>query len=140
MPAIALVTSPFVSGALLIMGVADENVWVMGGAPLIFLSTLFAVQASKREPDSEQWPQICAKWIIILFVFLLATVTAALSFGPLGVTALVFFILLTASIIAYQLSSTHATSAYIISTIGSSMRQNLPLPMALWCLTLAVTF
>ena len=42
-----------------------------------------------------------------------------------------FVILFVGSIIAYGLTSRHATDAYIISTIGSSMRQNLPLPMAL---------
>jgi type IV pilus assembly protein PilC len=131
MPAIALVTSPFVAGALLVMGAADENGVVMAVAPLIFLGTLIAVLASKREPDSEQWPQICAKWIVFIFVFLLASVTAGAVFGPLGVTGLVLFILFMGSIIAYHLTSRHATAAYVISTIGSSMRQNLPLPMAL---------
>lgn len=131
MPAIALVTSPFVAGAILIMGAADENVWVLGAAPLIFIASLLAVLASKHEPDMEQWPQICAKWIIFIFVLLLATVTAAAAFGPLGVTGLMFSILFIGSIIAYSLTSRYATAAFVISTIGSSMRQNLPLPMAL---------
>ena len=131
MPAIALVTSPFMAGALLVVGAADENGVVMAAAPLIFLSTLLAVLASKREPDSELWPQIWARWIVIFFVFLLASVTAGVVFGPLGVTGFVLFILFGASIFAYHLTSRHATAAYIISTIGSSMRQNLPLPMAL---------
>ena len=131
MPAIALVTSPFMAGALLVVGAADENGVVMAAAPLIFLSTLLAVLASKREPDSELWPQIWARWIVIFFVFLLASVTAGVVFGPLGVTGFVLFILFGASIFAYHLTSRHATAAYVISTIGSSMRQNLPLPMAL---------
>ena len=51
--------------------------------------------------------------------------------GPLGVIGIAFFILFIGSIIAYGLTSRHATDAYVISTLGSSMRQNLPLPMDL---------
>ena len=131
MPALALVTSPFVAGTILVMGVADENLWVTGMAPLIFLSTLLSVMASKREPDAERWPQIWARWIVIICIVLLATVAAAVAFGPLGVTGFIIFILFIGSIIAYYLTSRHTTAAFVISTIGSSMRQNLPLPMAL---------
>jgi len=131
MPALALVTSPFVAGTILVMGVADENLCVTGMALLIFLSTLLSVMASKREPDAEQWPQIWARWIIIICIVLLATITAAVAFGPLGVTGFIIFILFIGSIITYYLTSRYTTAAFVISTIGSSMRQNLPLPMAL---------
>jgi type IV pilus assembly protein PilC len=131
MPALALVTSPFVAGTILVMGMADENVWVTGMALLIFLSTLLSVMASKREPDAEQWPQIWARWIVIICIVLLATVAAAVAFGPLGVTGFIIFILFIGSMIAYSVTSRYTTAAFVISTIGSSMRQNLPLPMAL---------
>jgi len=129
-PAIALVTSPFVAGTLLVAGAAEESVIVVI-APAIFVATIIAVLISKREPDSEQWPQICAKWILILFVFLLLSVTLGAAFGPLGVSGIVFFALLIGSIVAYGLTSRLATDTYVISTIGSIMRQNLPLSMAL---------
>jgi type II secretory pathway component PulF len=131
MPGVALVTSPFVAGVLLILGAADDNVWVIGSAVLLFLVALLSILAPKRPPDSEQWPQICAKWILIISVFLLSSICALAVFGPLGVTALVFFFLFLAAVVAYHMTSRHTTAAYIISTIGSSMRQNLPLPMAL---------
>ncbi|MHC4426645.1 MAG: type II secretion system F family protein [Planctomycetota bacterium] len=129
--AIALVTSPFVAGIILFIGVADENTVAAVVAPFIFFATLIAVLMSRREPDSEQWPQICAKWILIIFVFLLLSATLGAVFGPLGVIGIVFFVLFVGSVIAYGLTSRHATAAYVISTIGASMRQNLPLPMAL---------
>jgi type IV pilus assembly protein PilC len=62
---------------------------------------------------------------------LLLFVTVGLTFGPLSFVGFMFFILFVGSIIAYGLTSRHATAAYVVSTIGSSMRQNLPLPMAL---------
>lgn len=131
MPAVALVTSPFVAGVMLVIGIADENVWVMVEAFCIFFITLLAVRTSKREPGSEQWPQICAKWILIISFLLLVMAAAGVVFGPLGATGFILFILFITSIIAYSLTSRLATAAFVISTIGSSMRQNLPLPMAL---------
>jgi hypothetical protein len=110
---------------------ATEEPAVIVIAPAIFVATIIAVLMSKREPDSEQWPQVIAKWILRLFVFLLISITLGMVFGPLGVSGIVFFALLIGSIIAYGLTSRLATDTYIISTIGSSMRQNLPLSMAL---------
>jgi type II secretory pathway component PulF len=131
-PAIALVTSPFVAFTIFFAGAeAADDPAVMVIAPLIFFATVMAVSVSRREPGSEKWPQICAKWILIIFLFLLLSVTAGFAFGPLGVAGFIFFILFMSSIIAYTLTSRHAVATYVISTIGSSMRQNLPLPMAL---------
>ena len=56
---------------------------------------------------------------------------AGIAFGPLGIIGIAFFILFIGSVITYGLTSRHATATYVISTIGASMRQNLPLPMAL---------
>jgi len=129
-PALALVTSPIVALTIFVAG-AEKDSGAMIIAPLIFFAAVIAVSISKRDPESEQWPQICAKWILIIFLFLLLSVTAGFAFGPLGVAGFIFFILFMSSIIVYTLTSRHAVATYIISTIGSSMRQNLPLPMAL---------
>jgi len=129
-PALALVTSPIVALTIFVAG-AEKDSGAMIIAPLIFFAAVIAVSISKRDPESEQWPQICAKWILIIFLFLLLSVTAGFAFGPLGVAGFIFFILFMSSIIAYTLTSRHAIATYVISTIGSSMRQNLPLPMAL---------
>jgi type II secretory pathway component PulF len=100
-------------------------------APVIFFGTLIAVLLSKREVGSERWPQKCAKWILIACAALLLLATAGVVFGPLGVIGLVFFILFIGAVISYGLTSRRMIAAYVISTIGSSIRQNLPLPMAL---------
>jgi type IV pilus assembly protein PilC len=130
-PAIALVTSPFVAGSLVLFGVVDENAAVVVIAPGIFIITIITVLLSKTEPGDEQWPHVFAKGILILIVFLLLSVILGVAFGPLGVSGIVFFAFLIGSIIAYALTSRLATDTYIISTIGSIMRQNLPLSMAL---------
>ena len=130
-PGIAVITVPiicFLVGFAAVLRETFENIFF---APIIFVATLAAVLLAKREPDSEQWPQTWAKWILVSFAFLLLCATVLVLFGPLGPIGLVFFVLFIGAIISYGLTSRHAIAAYVISTIGSSMRQNLPLSMAL---------
>jgi len=130
-PGIALITSPvvcFLLGYAAVLRETFENILFV---PVIFIVTLLAVLMAKREPDSEEWPQKCAKWLLIILVCLLLSVTAGFLFSPLSIIGFMFFILFIGSIIAYGLTSRHTTAAYVVSIIGSSMRQNLPLPMAL---------
>ena len=130
-PGIALVTLPVVCFLLGYGAVLRETFANILFVPIIFVVTLLAVLMARREPDSEEWPQRCAKWLLIILVCLLLSVTAGFVFSPLSIIGFMFFILFVGSIIAYGLTSQHATAAYVVSTIGSSMRQNLPLPMAL---------
>jgi type II secretory pathway component PulF len=130
-PGIALVVLPFVCFLVGFAAVVRESFGNILFVPLIFVVTLLAVLMARRELDSEEWPQRCAKWMLIIFILLLLLVTIGFTLGPLSIIAFMFFILFVGSIIAYGLTSRHATAAYVVSTIGSSMRQNLPLPMAL---------
>ncbi|MBL7186669.1 MAG: type II secretion system F family protein [Phycisphaerae bacterium] len=130
-PAIALVTSPFIAGTLFVLVAAEEDYAAMVVAPFICLATLITVATSRRDPDSDHWSQTYSKWILVTLMALTLFVVACGAFAPLGVTGIVFMALLLGSLIAYRLTSQHATAAYVISTIGASMRQNLPLPMAL---------
>jgi len=128
-PAIAMVTSPIVC---LLLGFflfeVAEYIWI---APSILFVTLIAILLARREPDSEQWPQKCAKWILIGLMSCLFLAAAFALFGAGGIFGVVLFVLFVGAVISYALVSRHATAAYVISTIGASIRQNLPLPMAL---------
>ena len=130
-PAIALVTSPFVAGTLFILVATEEDYAAMVVTLFICLATLITVATSKRDPDSDHWPQTYSKWILVTLMVLTLFVAACGAFAPLCVTGIVFMALLLGSLIAYRLTSQHSIAAYVISTIGASMRQNLPLPMAL---------
>ena len=130
-PAIALVTSPFIAGTLFVLVASEEDYAAIVVTPFICLATLITVATSKRDPDSDRWPQTYSKWILVTLMVLILLVAACGAFAPLGVTGIVFMALLLGSLIAYRLTSQHAIAAYVISTIGASMRQNLPLPMAL---------
>jgi general secretion pathway protein F len=80
-----------------------------------------------------------AKWMLALSIALLLSLLflVAVLIGHLCVSAFPFFILSLGSIVLLGLIITYATTSrrmiasYVLSTIGSSMRQNLPLPMAL---------
>lgn len=130
-PAIALVTSPFVAGMLFFIVATEENYVAMAVAPFICLASLITVAISKPNPDSDRWPQTYSRWILMILTVSILFVAACGGFAPLGVTGIVFMAILLGSLLAYRLTSQHAVAAYVISTIGASMRQNLPLPMAL---------
>jgi len=136
-PHIAVLTMPIVCLLLIYKAVWAELFEAIVFAPILFVVTLIAVLTSRRELDYEEWPHKAAKWMLIGFAVFLWTVTAiAVLYADVGVffPFIVFsvgLIILIGLFISYGVTSRHAIAAYVISTIGSSMRQNLPLPMAL---------
>jgi len=130
-PGIALVTSPVACFLLAYAAVSQETPEIILFAPVIFFATLITMLMARREPDSKEWLQRWAKWILIILASISVLLVAVVAFGPLGYVGFAFFILFIGSVVSYGLTSRHATAAYVVSTIGASMRQNLPLPMAL---------
>jgi type II secretory pathway component PulF len=130
-PAIALVTCPFVAGVMIFIGVEDENITVTLIAIAMFAATLSVVMISKPEPGDERWPQQLVKCVIISLGLILISAALLVLIGWGGGYGYLLFALFFASIGRYGLISRDTTALYVISTIGSSMRQNLPLPMAL---------
>lgn len=130
-PYIAMITSPFVGLALFWVSWEQGCIEGMAIAPLIFVATVIAAAISQGEPDSEAWPKVWAKWILGVLVVSLLSVGNFALFGPWGILGLIFAVLFVGVLIGYGLTSRYAIASYVVSTIGSSMRQNLPLPMAL---------
>ena len=137
-PSIAVITVPFVCLLLVYAGIWLEFFEVIVLSLVLFVVTLVAVLLVNREPDYEQWPQKTAKWMLICLAVILFILVAAAVFASGGFDTLLPFIvfsgvliILIGLIIGCGLPSRYTVAAYVISTIGSSMRQNLPLPMAL---------
>ncbi len=130
-PVVALVTLPIVCIALGVIAVDNESPEWLIFIAFIFLLGLIAIALSESEPDFERLPQQIARWTLLTIVFLLAVITGFAVFGGWGILVLFGICVLAATLIGYGLSSRYATAAYILTTIGASMRQNLPLPMAL---------
>jgi len=120
-PGIALIAHP--------IAIVFFTFVAQGGYVIIAIGILFAVIMAILA--ALEWSQKWAKWILIGAVFLLLFAAAFILFKPAGVIGLGFFVLFIGLVISYGLASRYATAAYVISTIGSSIRQNLPLPMAL---------
>ena len=142
-PGVALITVPIVCALFVCVcaaflidapAAAEE---AMALVPVILLAVLITVLLSGRKLDEQKWPQIWARWLLWGFALLLFIVTCffAVANVPAFQFPFLLFVLLAITFIgaaiSYGLTSRHATATYVISTIGSSMRQNLPLPMAL---------
>ncbi len=130
-PTVALITSPFVAGTILVLGIATQNMVIIVCSPVLFVLTFTAVFFSGKDSDSENRPQKCAKWFFIILIILIFLITCLILALSIHIFSIIFVVMFVSSIIAYSLTSRNVTTAYVLSTIGSSIRQNLPLPMAL---------
>jgi len=128
-PGLALITSPIAAILLAIVCVEQTEGVII--APLFFTATLIAILMSKRDPDSDQIPQRIAKWILIFLAILVFSCIGFASFGHFGSLGFMFVMLFAGFVTSYAFTSRYVIAAYILSTIGSSIRQNLPLAMAL---------
>ncbi|MBN1766489.1 MAG: type II secretion system F family protein [Sedimentisphaerales bacterium] len=128
-PEISLLSAPIVSLALAIMAYnIDDQVSVLL-APLIFLVTYITLALSSEEPGKPGWPYSLARWFFLFIGVSFSLLLAIINFP--SVYGLLFFVFLIALIINYNIISRHSLTIDILSTINTSMRQNLPLPMAL---------
>ena len=141
-PGVALITSPFLAGALIVAGAVKENPFVIAGAPLIFIVTLISSLVSRQSYETQGWPRSAAKIILIsigfAIILFLAVLCLYIAVTQESLILLVIFLGLFALIavmiglrIIFSSATSYATNSFVLSTIGSSIRQNLPLPMAL---------
>ena len=140
-PGAALITVPIVCAGFVWAAVLTDapaaGAAAMALVPVIFLAAQITVLLSGRKLDEQKWPQIWARLLLWGFALLLFIVTSLFAVANLPAFQFPFLLLVLLAItfigaaISYGLTSRHATATYVISTIGSSMRQNLPLPMAL---------
>jgi hypothetical protein len=130
-PGIALVTSPFVCAVIFLLGAEEESEILLFSSPIILFATLVAILYSKFDPEKEEWPRKMAKYFLSVLLLILAGVCLAILLGPFSTFVIFFLIIVSGSVIIYGLTSRYATASFVLSTIGASIRQNLPLPMAL---------
>jgi len=142
-PRIALITVPAVCGVFIFLMFVEydigESLNALFATAIVIIATFSSTYLAWRRSGIEKWRLILtwAKWLVLCLALLVLTVTlfAVLSELPtLGFPFLILFVAVIGMIgaaINFGLTSRHSTAAYVISTIGASMRQNLPLPMAL---------
>jgi type IV pilus assembly protein PilC len=133
-PGVTLVTSPLVSLAVFVyLYYVTEDLVTASLAPLVFLAALISVSMSKPPPDSRGWSRSFARGILSSLSVLAVLIVSFGALGVFGFYMFVIFVVAVSAIAGCALTSRHAFAAYVFSTIGSSIRQNLPLPMALEC-------
>jgi len=138
-PAIAFVTAPFVTIAFAYMAInSDDEVTVLL-APVLFVVAMASVLVSACGAGSREWYHRAAG---LLLIGLVSTLVVGIClvvfhvFGAAGILPVLFImgvIAVIASAISYGLVTRRVAAMNVFSTIGASMRQNLPLPMALDC-------
>ena len=138
-PGIAFTTAPIAAFILLYVAIETEAPEILVLAPTLFVATLMAVAASGLHPESRQWFHWWAWRILLAIVVVLLAGAVFAGFGILaaGYVLPLLFILgivaFVASLIHYGVVSRRVTVMSVFTTLGASMRQNLPLPMALDC-------
>ncbi len=138
-PNIAFVTAPVSALILGYAAIVTETPDNMILPPVLVVVTLGAIAISGRDPEARQWYHWWAWHLLITIGLLLLTAIMFAVFHALGAGFVLplFFILgviaIIASPIIYAAVSRRTMVMHVFSTIGSIMRQNLPLTMALDC-------
>lgn len=130
-PLVALVVAPVVSGITFFAALVEEDMIVSCLSPGIFLTSYTLIAFCLRDRDDYYAAGCVARWL--LFVPFCVVLIAIISI-MLDVWALVVFFVMAvwmASTISYGATSRWSKSVCVLSTLGASVRQNLPLPMAL---------
>jgi len=131
LPRFAFITLPFVGAFFLIFAANTEDLYALIISIFIFPVTLFSILATRHEADVTCWPKEFARMILIVGFAILASIGFMFISGPFGGVAVGIVGLFIGSCIDAAATRRNATLAYVITTISASMRQNLPLPMAL---------
>jgi general secretion pathway protein F len=138
-PKFAFTTAPVAAIVLGYIGLESNVEEFIVVAPALFVVTLMAVAASGVRSESRQWVHWWAGWILLTMALLLLLGLGLTGFSALGVGFVIplLFVLAVMAIIGslanYGLAARRATAMTVFTTLGASMRQNLPLPMALDC-------
>jgi type IV pilus assembly protein PilC len=138
-PALAFVTAPLSAVILGYAAIVTETPENMMLPPVLVVVTLGAIALSGRDPEARQWYHWWAWQLLITIALLLLLAVLFVVFHALGagfVLPLLFILGVTAIIaspIIYATVSRRTMVMHVFSTLGSIMRQNLPLTMALDC-------
>jgi type II secretory pathway component PulF len=138
-PGIAFVTAPFAAVALAYLAVDSEFEVAVLLAPVVFLVAIGSVAVSAYGSTAREWYHQAA-FLLLIWLILILAVAGILAWSQELDASEVLPLLFLAGVVVIILSSlSYGAMSYrvavmnVFSTIGASMRQNLPLPMALDC-------
>jgi len=140
-PVLALCSIPLLVFSIVLAGIGQERADFYLYAFVLLLATLIAIAASERSPRSQEWFHKGAFWALVVIAVLVALGGTFVGFVALGfgMALPLLFILASTGIgialISYVVTNYNLRVIHIFSLLAGSMRQNLPLPMALECAT-----
>ncbi|MBN1125773.1 MAG: type II secretion system F family protein [Sedimentisphaerales bacterium] len=131
LPGVGLLASPVLSlvcAGLSLFAREDPNIAAFLLSITFFPITLIILKVRSREAKPPRWPYVAVNWIIGILWYSFGFLLLGALFQPLGPVLFVLFVTFT---IRYHLTSRNSLNFNVVSILTSSMRQNLPLPMAL---------
>ena len=99
-------------------------------APVILIIVLTVAAIHNPDGDFERWPRRYARRFLITVAFI-ASFYGTLVIAMFNLYALLLYVLIVGSLFGCVITHKRVVTANVLSTIGASIRQNLPLPMAL---------
>lgn len=139
-PGFAVITLPLVTVGMFFVcyviagnepGDSEDGFYALIMMLLILPATILTILICQRGEKRDEWPWQFAKWMLIILLSLVLLFFALVISGPFIVYGFGFVVLMAGLFISFSLNQKHAVTTYVVSTIGASMRQNLPLAMAL---------
>lgn len=128
-PGGGLILMPFLMAVIIFTGSIRENIPVICLGILLFPITILLVRLTPTAGRLETpWYKTFASIVLTIFNYLFLLAAMILVFRYLGP---VLFVLFVVGVIRYKMTHRYSLALDILSAIGMSMRQSLPLPMAL---------
>jgi len=110
---------------------AQEDMVAACLAPGIFLTTYTLMAFCMKDREDCYTASRVARWLLFVPFFVGTVVVIGIVFDPWALVVLFVFGVWMASMISYGATSRWSKSVCVLSTLSASVRQNLPLPMAL---------
>ncbi len=127
----ALITMPIVVSFFFIFFASQELLAPAIVSLCMVPATLIPILFMRHEVDIVPWPKTGAKALIMVILTIILLIWFFRVSSLLGSVSFVFIGILFGYCTGVAVTQRNATVAFVISTIGASIRQNLPLPMAL---------
>jgi len=128
-PGIGLVVLPFAVATAVSVSMAADNMYLLIAAgALVTFGVLSARCAPSSSPFETPWYKTAAAIMITLFKYLLLLAVLTFVFHALGP---LLFILIVVGVIRCKMTQRYTLALDVLAALGMSMRQSLPLPMAL---------
>lgn len=138
-PSWALISVPVLAVTIVLAAVGYEQESYFAFALVLVLATLISITISERQPAAQQWFHKWAFWMLVIVAVSTGLGVLIATCDVLGMTILLPMVFILAAVaivgvlISYGLSQRDIIEIQVFTTLAGSMRQNLPLPMALEC-------